>query len=431
MPETNLLVTGDLHLGIHPSKIPEDLDSEDYSPGAVWQRMVQEACRRSVDAVMITGDIVDRENQFFEAWGPFESGLAKLSEEAIPVFLVAGNHDAGVLESFVDSMDRDNVTLLGAGGEWERSVLRRDGEPVLHVDGWSYPDMSVRENPLNDYDLSDPDTPVAGLLHTDLGTTGTTYAPVDQEDLEQAVPDGWFLGHIHKPRLYSDQPLILNPGAPQPLNPTETGVHGPWLVTVQSSGTMKARQLPLANLEYAQVELDVSELRNTGALAGELKRTLEDRLEGRIPVNEHLDLISVRARLTGRTELYRALDDEEADIKEALRFRVRGADAYVDVLDNQTRPELDLDELSGGSGPVAVLARLLLSLEQEDESELPDELLTTARNTMNEAYNASTYEPLRTHGDVDPPDRREAISVIERQARSLLDTLVAQKEDSS
>jgi len=62
--EINLLVTGDLHLGRHPGHVPEELDSRKFSPGAVWHRMVDEAIRRRVDAVLVTGDLIDRENLF-------------------------------------------------------------------------------------------------------------------------------------------------------------------------------------------------------------------------------------------------------------------------------------------------------------------------------------------------------------------------------
>ena len=84
----NLLCTGDVHLGRHPTRIPSEIDGQQFSPKSVWQSTVNEAIRRRVDAVVITGDVVDRENRYFEAYGAFEAGISRLEAEEIPV--VAG-----------------------------------------------------------------------------------------------------------------------------------------------------------------------------------------------------------------------------------------------------------------------------------------------------------------------------------------------------
>jgi DNA repair exonuclease SbcCD nuclease subunit len=425
--EINLLVTGDLHLGRHPGHVPEELDSRKFSPGAVWHRMVDEAIRRRVDAVLVTGDLIDRENLFYEVWGPFEEGVRSLSDEQIPTYVVSGNHDAGELYSFVRSMDREHLILLGTGGTWERSTLRRDGEPVLHLDGWSYPSRSVRKNPLSDYDLPEVDVPVVGLLHTDLGRTGSTYAPASEEDLRNAPVDGWFLGHIHKPERIDDRPLILNPGSPQPLDPTETGLHGPWLVNIHHSGSMEARQLPLASLEYVQLELDVSDLDDPRAIGGELQQHLSARIQQRERDNDHRELFSLRVALTGRTNLYRVLEDQLQELKR-LSFRVSGATAHIDQMSNRTRPALDLDQLSDVTGPVGVLAEILLRLERGDSLGEHREVTTEIHDAIYKAYTANTYEPLRTEGGLKPPEQEEVETVLEQQARALLDRLIAQKE---
>ncbi len=427
--EIKLLVTGDLHLGRHPGHIPEDLDSRRFSPRTIWHRMVDEAIRRRVDAVLVTGDLIDRDNLFYEVWGPFEEGVRSLSDEEIPIFIVSGNHDAGELDSFVQSMNRERLTLLGAGGTWERSTLRRDGTPVLHLDGWSYPSRSVRRNPLEDYDLPGAEVPVAGLLHTDLGNTGSTYAPTTEEYLRRTPVDGWFLGHIHKPERLADRPLILNPGSPQPLDPTETGLHGPWLVNVQPSGTMEARQIPLASLEYVQMELDVSNLEDPRTIGGELQQSLSGRIEQRNMDNDHRELVSLRVRLTGRTELYGRMDRELNDLESDFQFRLNGAAVRVERIENNTRPALNLNELTDSTGPVGVLAGLLRRLEEGNREEKQEELVDEVRNAMLEAYHASTYEPLRTDGEVQPPGRHRAVTVLKKQALSLLDRLLAQKED--
>ena len=49
------------------SRLPEQLDPAAFGPAAVWKATVDQAIERGVDAVMLTGDIVDKDNKFYEA----------------------------------------------------------------------------------------------------------------------------------------------------------------------------------------------------------------------------------------------------------------------------------------------------------------------------------------------------------------------------
>lgn len=40
-----------------------------------WSRIVDYAIAHGVDVVALSGDIVDRDNRYFEAIGPFQRGL--------------------------------------------------------------------------------------------------------------------------------------------------------------------------------------------------------------------------------------------------------------------------------------------------------------------------------------------------------------------
>lgn len=300
MPTTDLsvLVTADLHLGRHPARVPEAVDGRQFSPAAVWRATVEEAIARDVDAVLVAGDVVDRENRYVEAYGDFERGATRLSAADVPVLAVAGNHDHDALPAVIDSVDCEGVDLLGAEGRWERRRLFRDGDPVLAVDGWSFPSEHVLGNPLDAYDpealVGKPgpddaeegaadapvpapaggtpgrtatlDVPVVGLLHADLDARDSRYAPVSTADLRDEAADAWVLGHVHAPgvRVEAD-PLVCYPGSPQPLDPGEPGAHGPWLLSIEGAGghssgraSIRTEQLPLATLRYDEVVVDAS-----------------------------------------------------------------------------------------------------------------------------------------------------------------------------
>lgn len=424
-----LMVTGDLHLGRHPTKIPADRDGKRFSPGTIWGSIVDRSITTGVDAVVVTGDVLDRENSFYEAWGPFEAGLSRLEADDIPLFAVAGNHDYGVLESFFQSMSPSNGHLLGEGGRWQREALSRAGEPVLYFDGWSYPRRHPQLNPLDSFDLEHPDRPALGILHTDLNRSKSKYAPVMDRDLRQTFHEGWLLGHIHSPGRRSDSPLILYPGSPQPLDPAETEVHGPWVVTVDSDGSIETRMIPLATLEYLSLTVDVSGLDRAENLIGTIKQAAQTRLNHAEPTNPELQLYLLRVKLEGEAEFETAGQDTFEKITTASPFQVRGIPVSIEKIIDRTRPSLDLDQLSGGRGPVSRLAQLVQTLDS-DPSDLSEELIRGVEEQLDQVYHANTYEPLRVHGDVEKPGVSERTQLIREQAFRLIHELRSQKEPS-
>src|SRR5690606_1937215 len=92
-----ILCAGDLHLGRRSSRVPWDGDGAAGSCAEAWMRLVECAIRERVDLVALSGDLVDHDNRWFEAFGPLERGLKRLADAGIPVYAVAGNHDYDTL----------------------------------------------------------------------------------------------------------------------------------------------------------------------------------------------------------------------------------------------------------------------------------------------------------------------------------------------
>jgi exonuclease SbcD len=164
-----LLCTGDLHLGRHPTRIPDRIDGPAFSLRSVWQDIVRAAIRRQVDGVVLTGGYRGSGKPHFEAYGAFEAGVIDLDQEDIPVITVAGNHDSEFLPRMVDVIGLDNLHLLGDGGSWERWTLELNGHSAVHLDGWSVDRPNVSTSPVDDYDLPPAaDGPQIGIVHADL-----------------------------------------------------------------------------------------------------------------------------------------------------------------------------------------------------------------------------------------------------------------------
>ena len=427
-----LLCTGDFHLGRHPTQIPDRLDGSEFSPRTVWQDIVRVAIDRGVDAVVLTGDIADRENRYFEAYGAFEAGAIDLEDVGIPVVMVAGNHDSEFLPRMIEDIGLDNLHLLGAGGTWERWSLEKNGVNVVHFDGWSFPQPHVSSSPLAEYDLPEAsDAPQVGVLHAELDSPRSQYAPVDSSELRNTPESCWLLGHIHAPgvRIESD-PMTLYPGSPQALDPGEQGVHGPWIVTVSADGTVDTEQVPLGTVCYDEVNVDVSDAEDLQAIGSNVSSAIQEHVQDDLETRNMAAFLP-RVHLTGRTPAHAELVEGQQTLEEQLATRHESVDIEVESVMVDTRPDVDLESVAGGDGPVAYLADLLLALENGSSSDQYSHVIDEAHEAMKRAYGADAYNLLRREGETDQSGREEAEMVVEQEARVLLDTLLQQKEGSA
>ena len=131
-----LLAVGDMHLGRRPSRLPGELTgkSEELGPTGAWARVVEEAIEIRVDAVALAGDVVEKENDFFEAYRELHRGVVRLTASGIRVLGVVGNHDVSVLPRLAEQIEA--FELLGRGGQWQSTRLEANGETVT-LWGWS------------------------------------------------------------------------------------------------------------------------------------------------------------------------------------------------------------------------------------------------------------------------------------------------------
>ncbi len=267
-----LLAIGDIHLGTRCSGLPDELSSwgiepEQLTPAAALDAAVDLAIQMHVDAVLFAGDVVESTNARFEAIVPLEKSIRRLLNERIQVIAVAGNHDVEALPRLAQLID--GFTLLGAGGQWESCIIERDGQGLAEIVGWSFGERVVRQSPIAQL-LAEPldqvpsKLPRVGLVHADLDASGGPYAPIKRTELDQSGFDAWLLGHIHKPSTSTLSGTSSHfpygyLGSLVGLDPTETGPHGPWLITVDGPGHVRAEQQPIAPLRWEQLTLIIND----------------------------------------------------------------------------------------------------------------------------------------------------------------------------
>ncbi len=421
-----LLFAGDLHIGRSSSRVPEAGTRGDVRATAAWERIVDLAIEQGCAAICLSGDVADQDNRFWEAIGPLERGIERLAGAGIRVFAVAGNHDFDVLIRLADQLPAEHFTLLGRGGVWERATLHHGGRPALHIDGWSFPRSRVSESPLDSYTPgADSSVPVLGMVHGDLDTANSPYAPLDSVRLRSLPPFAWLLGHIHTPRRVDspDGRWLLYPGSPQALDPAETGAHGVWLCEVDTIGMGVPEPRPLSSVWYDSCEVEltgtVDDEHIEHAVLEGLRRRGAEIVERAGPELAH---ISLRLRVAGSTPASSRVPAVSKRVVDDLSLLIDTVSLDVNAVEVETLPPIDLAEHAGTSSAPGAVARVLIELEKAEPSDAINTLIRRTREAMEAVERHRDFSQLEPRDITDEMARRH----IETQARALLTELMAQ-----
>ena len=425
------LCVGDVHLGRRPSRLPEELPDElrasGLGPAAAWRRAVDFAIEAAVDAVLLTGDVVEQEDDFYEAYGDLRGGVARLAAAGVRVIAVSGNHDVQVLPRLADAVP--GFRLLGRGGRWEVEDVEGRGGGRAHVLGWSFPERRVSTSPLAAHPLPALEArsgPLVGLLHCDRDAAGSPYAPVRSAELAEAPVDAWLLGHVHKPDPLTPPRPSGYLGSLTGLDPGEPGRRGPWLLE-WTGRELAIEHLPLAPLRWEEVDVAVDGLEAAEDVHGLVTAALDALHERLAGERSRAQAVGCRLRFTGRSafpsSLGRAL--EAGDPARLLHWR-EGAAYFVHDWRMAVLPLVDLQDLARGADPPALLARKLLLLRGPDGEERR-KLIDGARRHL-EAEARRRGPRFRALPAADgPPAATEVAGRLERAALRALDELLAQR----
>ena len=378
-----ILAVGDIHLGRTPSRLPPELHAPELGPAEAWRRAVATALDQGVKAVLLAGDVVDRDDDFFEAYRALESGVSNLAEAGIEVIGVAGNHDVKVLPRLVRHIPR--FRLLGEGGRWE-SCRIEEGRGSVTVWGWSFPQARVLSSPLEGH-APDPAPGVnLGLLHCDRDAgPDSPYAPTSRLELARAGLDGWLLGHIHKPDVLSATSPNGYLGSLTGMDRSESGARGPWMITVRDGGISEVEHVPLAPLRWEAVNVDLESIGDPFQARERLLATVT-ALDARMAsLTSPPNAVGLSVTLTGRTSCGNAARDQlSREDRDETHTGAAGTRYFVESVHLDTRPEIDLEDLARRPDPVGLLATRLLWLERPAGDPERDRLVDQARRNLRE-----------------------------------------------
>ncbi len=406
-----VLTTGDIHIG----KSSSGLKRSDAAMATkeTWSRIVDYAIAHGVDVVALSGDIVDRDNRYFEAIGPFQRGFERLKQAGIFLYMVAGNHDFDVLPQLVDPQRYDNVRFLGAKGEWESDLFIK-GEEKLQFVGWSFPDAHVTNDPLTLFNSTniDPNIPAVALLHCDAGLRESIYAPVPIDSFRESRIDVWVLGHIHKPQiLIEKEPLVYYPGSPHALSAKEQGVHGAVVLTIHSRTEIERKIIPLSPVRYETIEIDVTGREQKEHVRDVITSELFEDVQSKPP--QELDGVSYLVydvTLVGEHISIPDLKNWTVDLVEDYEQRVGSSEVCVWVrnLTIDVTPGVEnMDELAKDNSPIGLLAKTIVALEKGEDDTFVNALLADWETAYADIVGSGVYHPLRARQADEVDNMRE------------------------
>ena len=180
-----------------------------------------------------------------------------------------------------------------------------------HGVGLVVPSSGTAPNPLAGWSFPLPPGVNLGLLHCDRdGGADSRYAPVTSQELERAGLDGWLLGHIHKPDPLSAAAPSGYLGSLTGLDRSETGPHGPWMITVADGRIVAVEQCLLAPLRWETLSVELTGIKDAAESRDRLLAAA--KLLDRELAADSADPVAVGlcVTLTGRTRFGNAALDE-------------------------------------------------------------------------------------------------------------------------
>jgi len=419
-----VLFVGDIHLGRSPHRLAAaGLDASKLDPAEAWLRVVRYAIRNDVQAVVLAGDVVDRDKDRFEAWGHLQRGVADLVDAGIRTLGVAGNHDHIALPRLAARIE--SFKLIGRGATWERVELEG-----IDLFGWSFPTRHHSDDPLISPGLAEaiagrrPDALGVGVLHGDLDVRSSVYAPVRGADLAKQPLAAWFMGHVHQPNDLTTERPIGYLGSLVGLDRGEVGPRGPWLVTPTSASSLTAKQVPLGPVLWNKLEVNLADLVLTDDAQDIVHSAIEAAIARAAQGDDWLQegdfsAVGCSVKFTGRIEnrscVARFIEQRSGT---ELVFETGKAQWVVVAMADETQPLRDLGALAAERTPLGRMADLVINLDARGQEAIPESVTTAVAG----------FEAGPWSADLERDPLPESVALTRSVALKIIDQLLAQRD---
>jgi DNA repair protein SbcD/Mre11 len=281
------------------------------APRRALVNLIDLAIEEKVAFVLISGDLYDGDWRDFNTGYFFVRQAARLREANIPLFLIAGNHDAA--SKITKELPLPENTTFFSSIQPESRILDHY-EVAIH--GQSFAKAAVMEDLSLAYPKADLSLFNIGMLHTSAGGSGAheRYAPCTLDGLKSKGYDYWALGHIHLRETLCEKPYVAFSGNVQGRHAKETGPKGCLLVTVDDSRACSVEFRELDVLRWDSLLIDVTDELSSESILDKVKNAFAHALE-QAPDKPH----AIRLELHGRTPIHAKLLSQKTQLTHEIR----------------------------------------------------------------------------------------------------------------
>jgi len=328
-----------------------------------FSRTVDLCLDERVDALMIAGDLYDRELRSMKSGAFFSQEMRRLDAAGIRVFIIKGNHDA---ESVVTKRLAlpENVHVFTGRAE----AVPIEGRDVV-VHGVSFAQAHIADSLLPKYKPPLPGNVNIGLLHTSLSGSAAhdVYAPCGLVDLTGHGFDYWALGHIHQRQIHASGPAtVVMAGIPQGRHINEGGAKSVSLVEILEDGTIRVHERFTGIAQFERVAVDVAGVEDWSQILRRIETALGEAADA-----AKAGHLVARLEILGRTPLaMRLRRDLDVLIEEARQSAGARDRIFVEAVDLHTHAPEQARSIDGDD-PLTEL-RLLMGREAGNREVLKD-----------------------------------------------------------
>ena len=255
MSKIKILHSADLHLDSPFEGLPEGkAATRRGEQRRLLSRLADVAAEERMDMVLISGDLLDSANTYFETGEELVSALGAI---AAPVFIAPGNHDFYCARSpYARLKLPDNVYLFR-----DNAITAYD-LPGLGVRVFGAAFTDSRSRPLLEGFSAERKPGITNIMciHGEVGAgADSPYNPISEEQLSRSGMDYVALGHVHKASglLRAGQTWYSWPGCPEGRGFDETGEKTVNIIEL-GDGDCVLRTRTIASRKYEVLKVDVT-----------------------------------------------------------------------------------------------------------------------------------------------------------------------------
>lgn len=362
----SFLHIADIHLGRPFSGLSKYSCDEKvkslYKKGVekAFNKFINFAIDKKVEFILVAGDTFDSSEQDFDSKLVLKSGLIKLQNAGIKVFLICGNHDPLISynKATFNFDENSDIKIVGLNSDIQVSFQVEDYAKIHAI---SFENNEFRQNPvelLPQLQVEDKKLFNIGLVHCDLNAEkSSVYAPCSVGDLKALNYNYWALGHIHLPNSFDEN--IFYTGTLQGRNTKETGPHGFRYIQVENNKIVSNEFIFADVIRYEDIDVDLSETFDITTVYSKIVEEIENKIE----VND-IELSLVRITLTGNIKYLDEINDGfYSSISERIKDEFNQK-IYVSTFYNNLIAKVDEINLKEDDGIVGEIYKVL----QQDEN---------------------------------------------------------------